>query len=204
MSNILYSRESLIFQFLSSKEFMVTLAQKDVEPEVHNILLSAHLLAIGFNTTGISEGGVNVDYFQSLAPLENFARSSSNFHFYTTANAIIEETHHSSRSRISLNNEYFRTKYAIDFRDFCLEYYEKYSKHLDLEVFEKKSKNEQESNKISFRMNKRKRNSEDGQKYGYNSVVSMNKNVKSYVEAWYLEKELSLNGCSKKKIKIKL
>jgi hypothetical protein len=219
MSNTQFSKESLIFQFLGTKEFLNLLIEKNEDPEVHNLLLSAHLLAIGFNTTGISEGGVNLTYLQQLSPIEEqFKRPNSQFHFYTTTNKLIEGTNYCQRCRISLKNSYFRANYTYDFRDFCTAYFDKHCKNIDLsylysenneESFPLKGKpintiEDQYKNKIDFRLRGRKRNSEEGQKYGYDTIVASNKTVRAYVESWYLEKELALSqdGIKQKKFKL--
>lgn len=212
MSNKEFSQESLIFQFVSSYEFIETLNEKNLEPEEHNLLLSVHLLAIGFNTTGISDGGVRVNYSQKLGPVKEwFERPDSNFHFYTTSNALIEGSRNCSRSRISLKNKFFRTNYTYEFRDFCTEYFNKYAKNIDLSYL--KEREEQGlfplkgkrintvDERIEFRLWGRKKNSEEGQKYAYEAIVASNKTVKSYAEGWYLERELKLNeNTAKKKV----
>lgn len=200
MSNSTYSRESLVFQFLSSQEFAELLTEKNLDPEINNLLLSAHLVAIGFNTTGISEGGATVKYFRKLSPKEDFLRPESNFYFYTTTYKLIEESNRCSRSRLSLKNKIFSCKYTIDFRNFCVEYYNKYSKTVNKDITNVFI----DETKISFRLDRENRKSDKAQSEAYQTVIASNNIIKNHVEAWYLDKKLGVNKYLEPAKKIKL
>lgn len=196
------SSEANMFSFLASKNFMVKLQESNLDIEDHNVMLLAHLMAIGYNTTGISDGGAYLAYSQKLGlEREGFFRPQSGFHFYTTANRLIEDSSSCSNSTISLKNEFFRTNNTRCFRDFCVEYYDKYSKKPSEDFF-KNNKEKYQEVRFKFRLKKTKRLTEDGQKNGYNEIILSNKIVKAYVESFYLnsvlKKELSEQKLNRK------
>jgi hypothetical protein len=202
MSNNTNDKNILLFEFLSSKQFIQELQDKNFAPEEHNLLLSAHLLAIGFNTSGINEGSVNVKYSKEIAPIkEDFWRAKSNFAFYTTKNGLIEDSNYFNRQSIRFNHPMFCFKDTRGFRDFCVEYFNKNSKVINSDYsIEKGIKLD---NKIIFRLNGKRRNSIEGQLYGYESIICSNLNVRSLLESWILEKELVKNNEVKiKKLKL--
>lgn len=203
MSNNTNEQDILTFQFLGSQDFVKELAKKNLPPEEHNLLLSAHLLTIGFNTSGINEGNMKVTYFRRAAPEdEKFCRSKSNFAFYTTRNGLIEESNYFSRQSMKFNHSLFHFRDTRGFRDFCTEYFDKHSKIIDSDYPITKGVNIAETD-IKFRLNGRKRKSEEGQLYGYESIICSNPNVKSLLEAFILEKELSnINQAKQKTIKL--
>ncbi len=196
--------EANIFSFLASKNFTEILKKSDIETEDYNVILLAHLMALGYNTTGISDGGAYLSYSQRLgSEREDFFRPHSGFHFYTTANRLIEDSSRCSNSTISLKNELFSTKNTRCFRDFCIEYYNKYSKKLPGDFF-KKNKEKYSEVRFNFKLKKLKRLTEEGQKNGYNEIIFSNKMVKSYVESFYfnsiLENQLIQHKVGRNKI----
>jgi len=195
MSNTTNNKDVNIFRFLSSKEFITELNEKNFPPDEHNLLLSAHLLAIGFNTSGINEGNMNVSY--SRINDEKFFRAKSNFAFYTTRNGLIEESSYFSRQSITFNHPMFRFRDTRGFRDFCIEYFDKYSKIIDLD--HPMTTITERNNKIHFRLNGKLRKSDEGQIYGFQSIVCSNPNVRNLLDAFMLEKELNINTEDKKK-----
>jgi hypothetical protein len=198
MSNNTNEQDISVFKFLGSQEFIKELKERDLPPEEHNLLLSAHLLAIGFNTSGINEGSMRVGYFIRASENEKFCRTESNFAFYTTKNGLIEESNYFNRQSIKFNHPLFYFRDTRGFRDFCIEYFNKHSKIIDSDYPITKSVNIKDTN-IKFRLNGRKRKSEEGQLYGYQSIICANPNVKSLLEAFILEKELSANNQIKQK-----
>lgn len=194
MSNNKNNTEISIFEFLSSKDFIKELIERDFPPEEHNLLLSAHLLSIGFNTSGINEGSMSVSYFRRASPEdEKFCRPKSNFAFYTTRNGLVEESYHFSRQTMKFNHSLFSFRDTRGFRDFCIKYFDKYSKIIDSEYPITTGANIVDTD-ISFRLSGRKRKSEEGQQYGYDSIISSNSNVKTLIDSWLLEKELNTNN----------
>lgn len=199
MSNIKNDNEIEIFKFISSSEFIAKLIEKKFHPIEHNLLLSAHLLAIGFNTTGINDGSVNLMYKRQIAPIEEkFFTVKSNFAFYTTKNGLIEDSPYFNRQTMNFNHSMFSFKDTRGFRDFCIKYFDKHSKIVDMNQGETII-NKKLDNKIHFRLNGKKRKSEEGQLYGYHSIVCSNPYVKTLIEAWCLENELIINDNVKPK-----
>ncbi|NCP98218.1 hypothetical protein GW820_05015 [archaeon] len=81
MSNLNFQVE--ILNFLFNKVFIKILLNKNFPAEIHNILLGIHLVTIGFNTTGISEGGTTIGYSRLISPIEEiFERPKMNFFLY--------------------------------------------------------------------------------------------------------------------------
>ena len=198
MSNNTNEQAISNFKFLGSQEFIKELTERDLPPEEHNLLLSAHLLAIGFNTSGINEGSMRVGYLMRVSENEQFCRPESNFAFYTTKNGLIEESNYFNRQSMRFNHSLFSFRDTRGFRDFCIEYFNKHSKIIDSDYPINKGVNIKDTN-IKFRLSGRKRKSEEGQLYGYKSIISSNPNVNSLLEAFILEKELSSNNQVKPK-----
>jgi hypothetical protein len=198
MSNNIQNADFL--DFLGNKNFPNILEEQNLSVQLHNLLLALHVVAIGFNTTGISEGGTTIGYSRLIAPVEeDFHRPKNDFFFYTTKNQLIEDSLHCSNSRLSFKHELFHFKTTRDFRNFCVSYYQKNAKTIPEKEFKD---NNFKDLTFRFRLNKLKRNEVETKNKAYEQLFKDESAIKSALEAMYLDQHLKNENRNKNKFKI--
>lgn len=198
MSNNIQNAD--FFDFLANKIFPNILEEQNLSVQLHNLLLALHVVAIGFNTTGISEGGTTISYSRLIAPVEeDFHRPQNGFFFYTTKNQLIENSLYCSNSRLSFRHELFHFKNTRDFRDFCVSYYEKNAKTIPEIEFQD---NDFKDIAFKFRLNKLKRTEVETKNQVYEQLFREDQTIKFALEAIYLNQHLKNDNGNKNKLKI--
>jgi hypothetical protein len=202
-------KELEYFSFLSSKNFLEIIKNENLEYDLYNILLVSHVLAVAYNTSGISEGGITLEYSITWDSNSEYsfdnppqAKPMDSFFFYTVRNSIIEKKR--VANNLKMRNEHFpEIKNGYSFREFIFKYFNKNVKE-STEDANKFLKKESDKTRITFKLNKNKRFSINGQMNGYKQLISENKSVKSFLEQFYLNKNLSIKNESiiTKKLKI--
>jgi len=188
MSNKQKNIENEKLEILISNEFPIILREKNLLAEEHNILLSAHIVALGFSTVGISSGGANVTYYQNLSDGEDFKRANSGFYFFTTKNGLIENSLRCTNSTVKMKNKLFSFNNSRDLKNFMIEYWLKNSK-----IYVNSNRDYFPSGEqfgIQFNLNGVKRKSQEGLERGYSQIIKSNPLVKSFVDMVYMEKSL--------------
>lgn len=120
-------------KFLGSKEFPDIIKNYNLGFILYNKLFAAHVLAIGFNSTGIKEGHVKLEYIMSYVGQESHVNGKDwtnyypnlTFAFRITTNGLIQnKIIHTTNSSISIRNKYENYPYrsSRDFTRFILDY----------------------------------------------------------------------------------
>ena len=184
--------------FLGSPEFLTTIQNYELAPELFNELFSAHILTIGAQSTGIREGGVHLEYVTSSA--DNFQPDIPGprltYHFYTTQNGIIQTGQGCTNSYLSIKPAHsYPFRRPRELRNFLDKYWNNmpHMPHNTLDDFKSYEFH------LKFEKTKDKFLKND---HLYDCIIEPQPSVKSFLQWHFLQKNLKFNSVKKMKNKI--
>ncbi len=183
-----------IIEYVASLDFIKKVSKEDLPENSFNALVMAHIMCLAYKTTGIKDMGFTFSYQSILG--DDVLKPRMGFYFYTTKNALIEETNRCSNSSGRFYNKYFTANTTRKFRDCFVEYFQSMAKTIPTTYSSEKDLIKLHQITTTFRCNGSKKDEKNISEF-YRSMIGYHPFIKSCVEKIYLNDNLSIKDTVK-------